>query len=133
MEAAIEKPRAKTIYDAPCEWATYLVEQINKKAYALWKQRGCREGHALEDWLDAERVVMGTVEGSLMKIEEAERLREEWERKGNPPCQHSRLAKEYYFDSDTEDEVCVTCGKIWQGGRRNQSEYHDGTMIQSQR
>src|SRR5574337_1579501 len=30
--------KAKTIYDAPFEWATSLAEQINTKAYALWKR-----------------------------------------------------------------------------------------------
>jgi hypothetical protein len=28
---------------------------IAERAYALWLQRGCREGHDREDWLDAER------------------------------------------------------------------------------
>lgn len=33
-------------------------ERISQKAYELWKERGCREGYALQDWLDAEAVVM---------------------------------------------------------------------------
>jgi hypothetical protein len=35
-----------------------LWERIAKKAYELWEQRGRREGHALEDWLDAEAMVL---------------------------------------------------------------------------
>jgi hypothetical protein len=34
-----------------------LREQIAEKAYALYEQRGRREGYALEDWLDAEYLV----------------------------------------------------------------------------
>ena len=34
-----------------------LRDQIAEKAYALYEQRGRREGYALEDWLDAEYLV----------------------------------------------------------------------------
>ena len=33
-------------------------ERISKKAYELWEARGRREGRELEDWLDAESIVM---------------------------------------------------------------------------
>jgi hypothetical protein len=33
-------------------------ERISKKAFELWQERGCREGQALRDWLDAETIVM---------------------------------------------------------------------------
>lgn len=33
-------------------------ERIAKKAYELWEQRGCREGQELQDWFDAEGIVM---------------------------------------------------------------------------
>ena len=33
-------------------------ERIARKAYELWNERGCREGRDLEDWLDAEAIVM---------------------------------------------------------------------------
>src|SRR6185295_12790027 len=32
--------------------------RITNKAFALWEERGCRDGHDLEDWLDAEAIVM---------------------------------------------------------------------------
>lgn len=35
-----------------------LWERIARKAYALWEQRGRREGRDVEDWLDAEAQVM---------------------------------------------------------------------------
>jgi hypothetical protein len=31
---------------------------ISSRAYELYVQRGCRDGHAQEDWLDAEREVL---------------------------------------------------------------------------
>jgi hypothetical protein len=33
-------------------------ERIAKKAFELWQDRGYRDGHDLEDWLDAEAIVM---------------------------------------------------------------------------
>ncbi|MBA5869298.1 MAG: DUF2934 domain-containing protein [Nitrospira sp. CR2.1] len=37
-------------------------ERIAKRAYELYLERGCREGCALEDWVDAEREIL-TVPG----------------------------------------------------------------------
>ena len=33
-------------------------ERILMKAFELWQERGYRDGHDLEDWLDAEAIVM---------------------------------------------------------------------------
>jgi hypothetical protein len=33
-------------------------ERIMKKAFELWQERGYRDGHDFEDWLDAEAIVM---------------------------------------------------------------------------
>ena len=33
-------------------------ERISRKAYELWQERGCRDGQDLENWLDAEAIVM---------------------------------------------------------------------------
>ena len=33
-------------------------ERISQKAYELWEQRGRQAGNALQDWLDAEEIVM---------------------------------------------------------------------------
>jgi len=35
-----------------------LHARINHRAYELYLQRGSREGHAHEDWLDAEREIL---------------------------------------------------------------------------
>jgi hypothetical protein len=32
--------------------------RITNKAFELWEELGCRDGHDLEDWLDAEASVM---------------------------------------------------------------------------
>jgi hypothetical protein len=36
-----------------------LEERIRERAYALYVQRGFRDGCALEDWLDAEHEIQG--------------------------------------------------------------------------
>jgi DUF2934 family protein len=43
--------RKKSIFDD-------LHARISCRAYELYVQRGCREGHAEEDWLDAEREIL---------------------------------------------------------------------------
>ncbi len=42
----------------PIELPDGMWDRISQKAFELWKERGCREWHDLEDWFDAEAVVM---------------------------------------------------------------------------
>lgn len=42
----------------PIELPDGMRERIARKAYELWNERGRREGRDLEDWLDAEAIVM---------------------------------------------------------------------------
>ena len=42
----------------PIELPEGMWERISQKAYEFWKERGSREGYALQDWLDAEAAVM---------------------------------------------------------------------------
>jgi hypothetical protein len=42
----------------PIELSGGKWERISKKAFELWQDRGYRDGHDLEDWLDAEAMVM---------------------------------------------------------------------------
>ncbi len=42
----------------PIELPEGMWERISQKAFELWRERGSREGYALQDWLDAETVVM---------------------------------------------------------------------------
>lgn len=34
-----------------------LTDMIRKKAYELYEKRGRKSGHAMEDWLEAERII----------------------------------------------------------------------------
>ena len=45
----------------PIELPEGTWERIREKAYELWEQRGRREGDSLQDWLDAEEVVMESI------------------------------------------------------------------------
>ena len=42
----------------PIELPDGMRDRIAAKAYDLWHERGRREGMDLEDWLDAETIVM---------------------------------------------------------------------------
>jgi len=46
-----------------------------------------------------------------MQADKARDLREKWAAKGNPPCNHPELDKEYYLGADSGDQVCTICGK----------------------
>ncbi len=43
-------------------WDNRTWDRIATKAYELYEQRGCLDGHALEDWLKAEAIISGTAE-----------------------------------------------------------------------
>ena len=58
-----EIARGAAAQAAPAEGLTRqasveLWERIARKAYELWEQRGRPEGRDMENWLDAEAVVM---------------------------------------------------------------------------
>ncbi len=55
------EPRAGRSGTATAELPDGLWERISQKAYDLWQERGRREGFALEDWLDAEAIVMDEI------------------------------------------------------------------------
>jgi Protein of unknown function (DUF2934) len=44
--------------EKPIELPDGMWERISQKAYELWEQRGRQEGDALQNWLDAEEIVM---------------------------------------------------------------------------
>lgn len=48
-----------------------------------------------------------------MQMTEGARLREEWERKGSPPCDHPEVDREYWNWQFTGDRVCTTCGHLF--------------------
>jgi len=45
--------------EQPAHGQDELTARIEGRAYELYVERGCREGCALEDWLDAEREMLG--------------------------------------------------------------------------
>lgn len=47
--------------------------QIQQRAYELWRQRGGGDGHAWEDWLQAETEIKATL-GSTMQEPPARQL-----------------------------------------------------------
>lgn len=49
--------RPASVPHRPIELPEGMWDRISQKAFELWKERGCREGHDLEDWFDAEMIV----------------------------------------------------------------------------
>jgi len=45
----------------PIELPDGMWHRIATKAYELWDTRGRQEGYALQDWLDAEQIVMDEI------------------------------------------------------------------------
>jgi hypothetical protein len=66
MPAAVKKTGSSKSADraparsaaTPIELPDGIWQRIATKAYELWDARGRREGYALQDWLDAETIVM---------------------------------------------------------------------------
>lgn len=66
MRIAVKKSRAAKARPTgsgsasgnPIELPDGMWERIRTKAHELWEARGHREGDALQDWLDAEEIVM---------------------------------------------------------------------------
>lgn len=56
MAVSARKPPAE-----PIELPDGMWQRIAQKAYELYEQRGMREGYALNDWLEAEAVVMDEI------------------------------------------------------------------------
>lgn len=46
-----------------------------------------------------------------MQMDDAGFLRQEWIRKGDPPCKHPSREREYYLGAHTGDTVCTVCGR----------------------
>ena len=53
----VPKPAA-IVSPKPVQLPDGMRERIAQRAYELWELRGRRHGHALQDWLDAEILVM---------------------------------------------------------------------------
>ena len=56
--AGTRRPKPAPAKDQSIELPEGMWERIRSKAHELWEQRGRRTGQALEDWLEAETIVM---------------------------------------------------------------------------
>jgi hypothetical protein len=52
-------PETAAPADVQTSSATDLTEQVRALAYTLYEQRGRQEGHAEQDWLQAEAEILG--------------------------------------------------------------------------
>ena len=65
MKSAFRKESMRTVQKPstivppkPVQLPDGMRERVAQRAYELWELRGRRHGHALQDWLDAEILVM---------------------------------------------------------------------------
>ena len=59
----VNRVRAQTTLAPKSDEPTVMIpieQQIQRRAYELYEQRGRREGHDLDDWLQAEYEIKGT-------------------------------------------------------------------------
>ena len=52
-------PQTESIHGQPVSTPDDIQIRISKRAYELYAERGYREGCALDDWLEAERDILG--------------------------------------------------------------------------
>jgi len=45
-----------------------LHERIARKAYELYEQRGWQHGHDVENWLEAERLILAEMKAQIAKL-----------------------------------------------------------------
>jgi hypothetical protein len=69
MSVMMKKPKGSTARPVsfprtpqlPIELPEGMWDRIAQKAYELWDARGRRDGAAMQDWLDAEQMVMDEI------------------------------------------------------------------------
>ncbi len=52
-------PQKEPVHSHPVSPCDDLQARITDRAYQLYTERGYREGYALDDWLEAEREILG--------------------------------------------------------------------------
>ena len=62
-----------------------------------------------------------------MQMKRAMELQRAWAAKGNPPCEHPAVEREYHLGSDTGDQVCTPCGAAAPRGTLRSSKRNLGT------
>jgi hypothetical protein len=48
-----------------------LEDRIRERAYLLYQARGCADGHALDDWLEAKAEVLGVTKAQDLSLKTA--------------------------------------------------------------
>src|SRR6476646_1880594 len=61
--------------------------------------------HATPFWRGHEMVTGGR----MVQMNDAQKLREAWIAKGDPPCDHPETDVEYHLGSQTGDVACMVC------------------------
>lgn len=56
MKSSMRSPLA--VSPQSVELPKGMRKRVAKKSFELWQERGYRDGHDFEDWLDAEAIVM---------------------------------------------------------------------------
>jgi len=87
-------PRTFSATSAPTEPKT-LEDQVRRRAYELYEERGREDGHELEDWLRAEEEIqeMQALSAAVRTIE--------LELSATPPVQRVRPSAIGAFDAST--------------------------------
>ena len=52
-------PQKEPVHSQPVALRDGVQARITDRAYELYAERGYRQGYALEDWLEAEREILG--------------------------------------------------------------------------
>jgi len=60
----MRKRAPAVLLHTPIELSEGMWDRITGKAYELWEERGHREGYDLEDWYDAEAIVLQEIHDS---------------------------------------------------------------------
>lgn len=55
----VNEENANTIYHAGQEGRT--LELIRQRAHQIWEENGCIDGHDVDDWLQAEHEITGSM------------------------------------------------------------------------
>lgn len=58
----------------------------------------------------------------MVQMSKVAALAAAWRAKGNPPCEHPRVAKEHHLGADTGDVACLVCGASWPRGQEPPGE-----------
>jgi DUF2934 family protein len=58
----IQRTTPVLVLTEPLNPAMSLAERISRRAYSIWLEHGCREGHALEDRLQAEAEILTAIQ-----------------------------------------------------------------------